>query len=623
MANLYKKNFELLKGNVPMIDVIEHYLEKYQEYAEHIKTIDGVPHFQKDGEWYAMQSVDCSREAERLMKSIDPYKDYLIILGGMGNPQLLYDLVNKTSNGTKIVMVEQNPYIMKYAFSHVNFMNMMEGNKFVICHGDDDLIDTMAIICVNAGWENLSQNMRVVSMPYMHFEEGVVVKTIKALKKIILNNLSGLGNSVEDMIHGLVNEYKNVDECIKANGIAELRGKYKGYPGIVVSAGPSLDKNIQLLKGLYEKAVIITTDAANRACEAIDAKVDGIASIERDIPTYNYFYKEQELDPDMVFVGPALVWPDILSEYKGKKVLLAKTPQGIDGWWGDFFPQQEFILQGFSCSNVAHAVLEQMGCDPIILIGQDFAYTGNKRHSENSKYFKNNDTKELTKENHKQWVMGVDGEDVPTNEVFNQFREIMEQMITLGSATVIDATEGGALIKGTEIMTFKEAIEKYCTKDIPYHMKDLLEEKHVETGDYLECYKRIIEGIDGILQDAHDILGRIKEYCKVLNKFVDVDFEQMSEDELIQVILELQGTNSVIDFLIKEKANLITFFQGNLKQTVIYVKKIGNEVTPQNVKRNWELQLHLMYLMELTTNVILKEYGIAKEYIMNKMEERK
>ena len=58
MANLYKKNFELLKGNVPMIDVIEHYLEKYQEYDEHIKTIDGVPHFQKDGEWYAMQSVD-------------------------------------------------------------------------------------------------------------------------------------------------------------------------------------------------------------------------------------------------------------------------------------------------------------------------------------------------------------------------------------------------------------------------------------------------------------------------------------------------------------------------------------------------------------------------------------
>ncbi len=219
--------------------------------------------------------------------------------------------------------------------------------------------------------------------------------------------------------------------------------------------------------------------------------------------------------------------------------------------------------------------------------------------------------------------MGIDGEEVPTSEVFNQFREIMEQMITLGSTTVIDATEGGALIKGTEIMSFEEAIEKYCTKDIPYHMKDLLEEKHVETGDYLECYKRIIEGIDGILQDAHDILDRIKEYCKVLNKFVDVDFEQMSEDELIQVILELQGTNSVIDFLIKEKANLITFFQGNLKQTVIYVKKIGNEVTPQNVKRNWELQLHLMYLMELTTNVILKEYGIAKEYIMNKMEERK
>lgn len=623
MANLYKKNFELLKGNVPMIDVIEHYLEKYQEYDEHIKMIDGVPHFRKDGEWYAMQSRDCSGEAERLMKSIDPYKDYLIILGGMGNPQLIYELVNKTSNGTKIVMVEQNPYIMKYIFSHANFANMMEGNKFVICHEDDNLIDTMAIICVNAGWENLSQNMQVVSMPYMHLEDGLVIKIIKALKKIIVNNLAGLGNSVQDMVNGLVNEYKNVDECIKANGIAELRGKYKGYPGIVVSAGPSLDKNIHLLKELYGKAVIITTDAANRACEAIGAKVDGIASIERDIPTYNYFYKNRELDPDMVFVGPALVWPDILSEYKGKKVLLAKTPQGIDGWWGDFFPQQEFILQGFSCSNVAHAVLEQMGCDPIILIGQDFAFTGNKKHSENSKYFKKNDTKELTKENHKQWVMGVDGEDVPTSEVFNQFREVMEEMITLGSATVIDATEGGALIKGTEIMTFKEAIEKYCTKELPYHMKDLLEEKHVEKEEYQEYYVRIAKGIDDILQDAQDILDRIKEYCKVLNKYADVEFEELTEDELIQVVLELQGTNSVIGFLLGEKKNLVTFFQGNLKQTIIYVKKIGNEVTPENVKRNWELQIHLMYLMELTTNVILKEYGIAKEYIMNKMEERK
>lgn len=623
MANLYKKNFEKLKQMVPLIDVIEQHLEKFQEYDEYIKMIDGVPHFRKDDEWYAMRSRDCFNEVKRLLEDIDPYVDYLIILGGIGNPQVLCDLVKKTSNGTKIIVVEQNPYIMKYVFSHTSFTNMMEENKFVICDDDDDLIDTMAVICVNAGWENLSQNMKVVSMPYMHLEEGIVVKTIKSFKKIIVNNLAGLGNSVEDMVNGLINEYKNVDECIKANGLAELRGKYKGYPGIVVSAGPSLDKNIHLLKELYGKAVIITSDAANRACKAIGAKVDGIATIERDIPTYNYFYKNQELDPDMVFVGPALVWPDILKEYPGKKMLLAKTAQGIDGWWGEFFPQQEYILQGFSCSNLAHAVLEEMGCNPIIFIGQDLAFTGNKRHSENSKFLKNNETEKLTKENHKYWTKGIEGEDVPTSRVFNQFREIMEEMITLGKTTVIDATEGGAVIKGTEVMTFQEAIDQYCVRELPYHMKDLLEEKQVKKEEYLECYERIIKGIDDILQDANDILCKIKTYCKVLNKYQDVDFEQMTEEELVNVILELQETNSVIDFLVVEKKNLVTFFQGNLKQTIIYVKKIGNEVTPKNVRRNWELQIHLMYLMELTTNVILKEYGMAKEYIINKMEERK
>lgn len=623
MASLFKKNMKKLLGKVPMIDVIEHHMEQFEAYDENVKAIDGVPFFKQDEEWYAMQSRDRYVEAKRLMRGIDPFKDYLIILGGMGNTQLLRELVQGTSDGTKIVVVEQNPYIMKYAFSHDNFEDMLENNKFVICNGDDSLIDTMAIICVNAGWENLSQNMKVISMPYMHLEDGIVVNVIKSLKKMILNTLTGLGNSVEDMIHGLQNEYKNVDACITANGLAEVKEKYKGYPGIVVSAGPSLDKNIHLLKEAYGKAVIITTDAANRACKAIGVKADGIATVERDIPTYNFFYKEQELDPDMVFVGPALVWPDILSEYPGKKLLLAKTSQGIDGWWGDFFPQQEYILQGFSCSNAAHAVLEQMGCDPIILIGQDFAFTGNKRHSENSKYYKNNNTKEFTKENYDTWVKGIDGEDVPSHEVFNQFREVMEEMITLGSATVIDATEGGALIKGTEVMTFKEAIDKYCTREIPYHMNDLLEDKHVENEEYLEYYDRIVKGIDEILQDANDILGKIKEYCKVLNKFVEVDFEKMTEDELIDIILKMQGTNAIINYLLVDKKNLITFFQGNLKQTIIYVKKIGNEVTPKNVRRNWELQLHLMYLMELTTNVILKEYSIAKEYIMNKMEERK
>lgn len=622
MANLYTKNMELLEKNVPFMNAVNSYLKEFSDMEDNVQVRDGVPYFKENEEWYAMRSRDAYGEAERILRDIEPYKDYLIVLCGMGNPQVLQQLVNRSSNGTKIFIVEKNPYILKYIFSHVNFEPMLEGNKFVLCYYDEKLIDTMSVVCVDAGWENLSQNIKAITMPYTHLYDQMAVKTIKSLSKTILTNLSGLGNSVEDMINGLTNEYQNVDACIEANGLEEIKGKYNGFPGIVVSAGPSLDKNIELLKKAYGKAVIITTDAANRACQAIGVRADAIASIERDIPTYNHFYKNQELDPEMVFVGPSLVWPDILKEYPGKKVLLAKTPTGVDGWWGSFFEQQEHILQGFSCSNVAHAILMEMGCDPIILIGQDFALTGNKRHSENSKYFKNNDTKILTKENHKNWVEGVDGEEVPTTGVFNQFREMMEAMILANKQTVIDATEGGAKIVGTKVMSFEEAIATYCTKELPCHMNSLLKERKVDDEDYIRIYKNIIDGIDSVLKDADDVLQKISSYCKVINSYEESDFESMTEEELVEVVLNLQRTNEVINYLIVDKQKLITYYQQNLKQTVIYVKKIGNELTAETVKRNWELQMHLMYLMEVTTRVVIKEYGKAKAYMVSKLEER-
>lgn len=622
VANLYKKNcMEFCKRKAFGVRVCS-YLDRIEPVEDAVKVVDGIPYFKENGEYYRMRSENQIEEAERLMRDIDLMKDYFLVVYGIGNPHLLRRLVKDTATGTRIFIIEKNPYIIKYMFAHENLTDVLTSNKTVFVHGDDELIGQVAIMCMNSSWDNLAQNLQVVSMPYFHLYGEFRANSLKKINKTILMNLDSLGNSLSDVIRGLENNYWNVDAAIKANGIDELRGKFEGVPGIIVSAGPSLDKNIELLKEVEGKAVIITTDAAYRACERVGVRPDAIASIERERPTYEYFYMNKKFPEDMVLVGPSLLYPDILLEYPGKQVLMGKTETGIDGWWKSFFSKMEYVMQGFSCANTAHAVLMEMGCDPIILIGQDFALTGNKRHSEDSKYFKNNETKELTKDNWKYWTEDIHGNPVPTTETFNLFRQTMEEMILADTKTVIDATEGGAKIDSTKIMTFREAIDTYCTQPVPGKMCDYLEDIRVTDKDYLDKYDQIVEAIDVIIEDLDEVLDRIRQHCEIINPYGSLDFESLSQEQLIDIVLNMQKGNEIIDYMVGRQKNLITYYQQILKQTVIYVKKIGNEVTPKTVKRNWELQLHLMFLMEVTTRVIEREYKKAKEFIVNKKKER-
>lgn len=619
MANRYKKNVEVLCKEKPFGKMLAEYLEQYHIGEKQIKVMDGIPYFYEQEQYYRLHSEKQLEEADLLMRELDEYKDYLLVVFGMGNLSLLRKIIEKTSDGTRILVIEKNPYVMKYQFQHENLEELIKSNKLVISAGEDKILEYVIVACMGADWENLAQNLTAISMPNYSVYGEFRSKCLRKIANSILVEIRSLGNSLPDVMKGVTNNYKNVDACIYANGIEELKGQFKGIPGIVVGAGPSLDKNLKLLKQAEGRAVIITTDASMRACERMNVKPDAIASIERDEPTYRHFYKDRIFDKDMVLVGPGLLWPDILKEYPGKKVLMSKTASGTDNWWAQFFPQMEHLMMGFSCSTVAHAVLDQMGCEPIIHIGQDLALTGNKRHSENSKVFKNNDVNEVSEEEWEASAEDIYGNQIRTTDTLNLFRHTMEDMILASGKEVIDATEGGAKIKGTKIMTFQEAIDQYCQAEKPKTMNDCLEEKLFDKQYSKEIYEHIIEGANQILQDLDDIESEVAKHCERINKYATYDFDGATLNELIDVVLEMQKGNSIINYLIEEKKHLITFYQQNLKQTIIYVKKIGNDVTPETVKRNWELQENLMYMLEVATKAVRNQYEEIKQFMQEKI----
>lgn len=92
--------------------------------------------------------------------------------------------------------------------------------------------------------------------------------SIKLLKEALREVIMFYGNDPFDSMIGIENTFLNIEEIINNPGIKDLKDKFKGKPGIVIASGPSLNKNIHLLNGLENKAVMCAADGSVRIMKA-------------------------------------------------------------------------------------------------------------------------------------------------------------------------------------------------------------------------------------------------------------------------------------------------------------------------------------------------------------------
>lgn len=619
MANHFKTNAELLKKTI-LGQSILNYLDTISENREKVKKIEGQEYFEEKGQYYLLHSIEEKKEAKRLAKEINPNRDYLLYVYGMGNLSLLEMLIANTSENTKILVIEENIHIFRYMMYFKRLDVLFKSKKVCFTVGEQQCYDLMVRICVQNEWSNLVHNIQVITTPAYQVYHAQLQQKTKQFMQELSTSIHILGNSTEDQMNGVTNNYKNVEACLSANSIVEIRGKYKGIPGIVVASGPSLEKNIDLLKEAQGKAVIISCDASYQECVKHGVKPDAIASIERDRPTYDYFYKGKTFDKDLVFVGPGLVWPDILKEFPGKKILMAKTPDGADGWWMDHFENMEFIVMGMSCANVAHAVLEEAGCNPIILIGQDLAYTDDKKHSSQvHDLFEDDNQVDANEET--LWTEDIYGNQVRTTTVFNLFREYFERRVENGKSTLIDATEGGAKIKGSKIMTFRQAIDEYCTGVKEKQICDYLEDILWDDKKAIAKYDEIIKSAKQLIDVTENLKLEMQAHVRKLKKYNGYDFASATRDQLVNCVLTMQEGNQLLTYVTEEHRELATFFEHLYKSAIMQVKKLGNDVTPEVIAENWKIQVKLIFLMQIVCQQVEDKFQEMIEFMEHKKKD--
>ena len=563
---------------------------------------------------YCMNSINEKEEIELLLHHTDLEKDNLYVVFGIYHYGLLKKIIEKSSTQSRVLIIEPNEELFVLALKKFNYTSMLEKEKTILLVGEDleQTLTTELQSLRLLGWDNLSYNINVILPPAYQCYKKFAYMCVKQIREVLSSEIFNLGNSLEDIFMGFRNTYRNTKAMATSNTFEEIKNKYINVPAIVVAAGPSLDKNIEYLKKAQGKAVILSCDACVRACENVGVVPDVVATIERVKETYEFYYKAKTFDEKTVLVAPTVAYPDIFREFKGKKIINYKVDDGPDAWVAEFFENMSFSNLGVSCANTAFRVAVEAGCNPIILIGQDLAFTDEKIHSDSTHTVFEGDNDDRNFDGN--YVEDVNGGMVKTNEIYNWFRAWFEFMTaSLKDRKVIDATEGGAKIKGTEIRKFSEVVDEYCVKEVePLVTK--LQDIELDRQKYKESLEKLLKSADKEIATLKKIQKKSNKYLKKLNKMFENDFDKMNEGQFVTLIQEMGEGNELITF-IREQGKLGNYFQQIIKQTITHVRQIGNKLTPENVKRNIELQGNLFFMISNSCDVIIREYEDMREYI--------
>lgn len=309
----------------------------------------------------------------------------------------------------------------------------------------------------------------------------------------------------------------NISVIIKCPGLKTLFGKFPNVPTIIVAAGPSLDKNVAYLKYAKDKALIICVDTAVRTLFNYDIKPDLVVTIDATTKNYNYYLKDLDLSDIYLVAGPA-VYPEAISAFV-PKVFVSSFGHPLLDWMETFIGVKGTIKLGGSVSTAAFDLARRCGANPIVFIGQDLAFTDDKIYTSGVKKERVKEIENIMPTADIMWVEDVYGGKVKTVQGAWTWIKWFEHQITeMPNVLCIDATEGGAKIEGTKIMTLKEVIENYCQN--PFNISQILQDAN--KNYILSDLTNLLQEMEVLIRDWKKVQFIGKEGIILVNKLLEI-----------------------------------------------------------------------------------------------------
>lgn len=502
---------------------------------------------------YIHSKYDPIKEAKRIIET-NYEADHIHVLFGYGNGYVAEELLDKLGDYKMLVV---DPLISKQLIS---LTTVHDNDERIVYWGPEVKRTINSYLRELAG--EYGRKVKVICLPnYNKIFESDYLYLLQSVRDFQIKQQIGINTGMLFAEMWQRNITYSLPYVIKDKSLIELKDKWE-LPIVVASGGPSLTKQLPLLKKIKENVIIIAAGSTINSLLKENIEPDFVVSIDGGEPNYNHF-KDINVEKTRLIYMP-------LNHYKIRNVFKkeAYVFYGTEDRYLRRYISNKFNVQfpvlagGETVAHFAYSIAHVINSGPVALIGQDLAFTNNETHAKGNSHYKNIKEENIS-------TIQLDGYysgKVESSYAFQTMKMTFEEMAKFleTEQPTYNCTEGGVKIEGFKQMAFSEFIEQYVDFE---NKKSLFADEtdvNIENKQeqLIKIYEEEILTLEVLIKLAHkaEKMLELKKNTKTipiktLAKLEKIDAQISEKVKDVQMFSLINPINLEIATLYKEKPN--------------------------------------------------------------------
>lgn len=419
-------------------------------------------------------------EAEQFVEALPDVSHPAFFLLGLGSGEYL-DALTRRCERPSLIVIEPDIARIKLTLALRDCAEALQARRLVFLWDADVERNNKKLGFFNA---DLMLGARFVAPPHSQRVNGAFQQE---LRRQIADFISTARVQVLTLLQTSRTTFENVlfnfADYLRAAGVETLAGKAKGFPAVIVAAGPSLSRHFDLLREARSKAVVIAVQTVFKLLRSLKIDPHFVTTLDYHEVSRSFFEGVTDVGGCEMVAEPKAAWRTLEAFAGRKRVLSHRFHTAL---LRDANPKRASLPAGSTVAHLAFYLAQHLGCDPIIFVGQDLAF------SEGLYYMPGAPIEQVwapelcrfTTLEMRQWeriarnrpilrkVEDVHGKPVYTDDLLFTYAKQFESSFATATQRVIQASEAGAKLRGAEVIPFGDALAAHAKALLPVGLFD-------------------------------------------------------------------------------------------------------------------------------------------------------
>ncbi len=473
--------------------------------------------------------------AKEAAESFQVKRPDAVLLLGFGFGYVALEAVRRLPSWMWLTVIEPDPDLFRSAMEFVDLTPLFSRDrvKFLVGLERAELQESLRIWCNEAQADDMSL---LSHLPLERARPSIYRQALADVKEALNYRSSEVVTLLKHAKQITRNSLGNIPFMVGSQGVNVFENRFRGVPGIVVAAGPSLERQVEALRKVKDRAIIVCVGKSLRFL------------LENGIEPHFAAHLDLVPESEVVFQGYdipescTLVWDpesntQAVSRFTGDRITF-ETGTEWETWAKTFWGEKGYLQRGLSVAHTAFHFIRTLGVDPIALVGVDLAFPGNRTHAEGVTMTWGGGLESIEKVMRD--VPSVTGGTVRTIPSFHAMVTLFETEIAKTDGRVINTSDVGALIRGAETATLESIVGEPI--DVRDRIASLMAHPRKFDRDAFQSFS------DRLTATVERVTGVTETGLRMIKRVRRLDLKNRNDrEELVRLGKKINGCKSELE----------------------------------------------------------------------------